>query len=205
MRVLVLFECSRATASAFEALGHEAWSCDIKPSEVASDRHLQMDVWEALRMGHWDLVIMHPPCTYLSVSGIHWNNRGRGWEKTGEALTLVKSLMYHCEREGIPYCPENPVSIISTHIRKPDQIIQPYYFGDDASKKTCLWLHNLPQLEIPPREQWFPPRITGGKERWSNQTDSGQNRLGPSEQRATNRARTYPGIARAFAETWSKP
>lgn len=202
MKVLVLFECSRATASEFERLGHEAWSCDLKPSEIYSDFHHQGDVWEMLLNGIWDLVIMHPPCTYLSVSGIHWNNRGRGWENTDAAISLVRSLMEYCEGKGIPYCLENPVSIISTRIRKPDQIIQPYYFGDDASKKTCLWLYKLPPIAIPPREQWVPPRIVNGKARWANQTDSGQNRLGPSKDRATNRARTYPGIAKAFANAW---
>jgi len=146
---------------------------------------------------------MHPPCTFLNVAGIHWNNRGRGWEKTEAALDFVRWLLSRPE----PHYLENPLGIISTRIRPADQYIQPYQFGDDASKKTGLWLHGVPPLVIDPAK-----RVAGRKvewrgkmvERWSNQTDSGQNRLGPSETRWKDRSLTYPGIAKAMAAQWSE-
>lgn len=145
----------------------------------------------------WDLAIFHPPCTYLSVSGIHWNNRGRGWDETEKALEFVQLLL----NADIPRIAlENPVSIISSRIRKPDQIIHPYQFGHDASKATCLWLKNLPKL-IPTSN--FPPRIISGRPRWGNQTDSGQNKLAPSSDRWKIRSTTYQGIADAMAAQWS--
>jgi hypothetical protein len=149
-----------------------------------------------LGMG-WDLAIFHPPCTYLSVSGIHWNNRGRGWEETEKALEFVQ-LLLNADIQRIAL--ENPVSIISSRIRKPDQIIHPYQFGHDASKATCLWLKNLPKL-VPTNN--FPPRIINGRPRWGNQTDSGQNKLAPSKDRWKIRSTTYQGIADAMAVQWS--
>ena len=102
----------------------------------------------------WQAFGFHPTCTYLGVSGIHWNNRGRGWDKTNEALEFVRYLMDRDE----PWYLENPVGLISTRIRRPDQIIQPYDFGDDASKTTGLWLHGLPKLQIPWHDDWVKPR-----------------------------------------------
>lgn len=145
---------------------------------------------------HWDLAVFHPPCTYLSVSGIHWNSRGRGWDQTNAALNFVRLLL---DAPIYRIALENPISIISSKIRKPDQIIHPHQFGHDASKATCLWLKNLPLL-IPTDN--VPPRIVNGKPRWSNQTDSGQNRLGPSPDRWKKRSTTYPGIAAAMAAQW---
>lgn len=197
MKVLVACEFSGVVRKAFRNKGHDAWSCDLIPSEDNSEFHYLGPVQDILN-DKWDLMITHPPCDYLSVSGLHWNNRGRGWERTEEALEFVK-LLLDAPIEKI--CLENPVGIISTRIRKPDQIIQPYEFGEDASKRTCLWLKNLPKLPIDPAKR-VPGRIVNGKERWSNQTDSGQNRLGPSETRAADRAKTYEGIAQAMADTW---
>lgn len=171
-------------------------SCDLLPSDSPGGAHYQGDVIDLLGEG-WDLMIAHPPCTFLSVSGIHWNNRGRGWEETEKALDFVRLLM----GADIPCIAlENPVSIISSRIRKPDQIIQPYQFGHDASKATCLWLKNLPKLT--PTES-IPPRIINGKARWGNQTDSGQNKLAPSADRWKIRSTTFAGIAAAMAEQWS--
>jgi hypothetical protein len=146
-------------------------------------------------------MIAHPPCTYLSVSGLHWNKRDpERAQKTEEALDFVRLLL----DAPIPKIAlENPVSCISSRIRKPDQIIQPYEFGDDASKKTCLWLQNLPKLVPTERVQGRMVEHNGKLvERWANQTDSGQNKLGPSEDRAKIRSTTYAGIARAMAEQW---
>lgn len=207
MRVLVACECSGRVRDAFRSLGHDATSCDLLPSSQWSDHHVQGDVLQLIRAhsDNWfDLMIAHPPCTYLSVSGLHWNARGRlvdggrpRAELTEEALGFVRQLM----EAPIPRIAlENPVGCISSRIRKPDQIIQPYQFGSDASKATCLWLKRLPLLK--PTE-YVEPRIVIGKKRWANQTDSGQNKLAPSATRAADRAVTYPGIAAAMANQWS--
>lgn len=176
-------------------MGHEAMSCDLLPTERPGP-HYQGSVLDILDQG-WDLMIAHPPCTYLSVSGLHWNKRNPERALlTEEALEFVKLLM----DAPIPkICIENPVSCISTRIRKPDCIIQPYMFGHDASKKTCLWLKNLPPIE---GTAFVAPRMVEGKPRWSNQTDSGQNILGPSETRWKERSKTYQGIADAMAAQW---
>lgn len=195
MRVLVACEYSGTVRDAFLEAGHDAMSCDLLPSQTPGP-HYQGDVRDILNCG-WDLMVAHPPCTYLSVSGMHWTTRGlRDPQLTEDALAFVRELL------GAPIhhiALENPVSVISSRIRKPDQIIQPWWFGEDASKKTCLWLHNLPPL-IP--TQYVPPRMVGNKARWANQTDSGQNRLGPSVDRWKIRSSTYPGIAKAMAKQW---
>lgn len=150
----------------------------------------------------WDIIISHPPCTYLTRSGIHWNARGRGWTKTHRALDFVRAIMAASSRYArIGWCVENPVGLISTHITPATQYVQPYEFGDDASKETGLWLHNLPTLTIRAGNR-TPPRFVGGLARWGNQTDSGNNRLGQSPGRAQVRSRTYPGMAAAMASEW---
>jgi len=196
MRILVACESSGAVRDAFRARGHFAMSCDLLSSEQPGPHH-QGDVRELLGQ-EWDLLIAHPPCTYLSVSGMHWTTRGlRDPKLTEDALEFVRLFMdAPIERIAI----ENPVSIISSRIRKPDQIIQPYQFGHDASKKTCLWLKGLPLLKP---TQMVEPRIINGKPRWGNQTDSGQNKLPPSKDRWKLRSKTYEGIADAMAAQWS--
>lgn len=191
MKVLVACEYSGVVRRAFRAKGHDAWSCDILPSDDESDYHIQDDAFRVSYYDHWDLMIAHPPCTYLAVSGMHWTTRGlRDPKLTEDALDFVRLLM----DAPIPkICVENPVSIISTRICKPTQIIQPWMFGHDASKKTCLWLKNLPQLE---------PTEVILKDVYSNQTKSKQNKLGPSPTRAKDRSRTYEGIAEAMANQW---
>lgn len=201
MRILVACEFSGIVRDAFIARGHDAWSCDLLETERPGP-HYQCDVLTILDRG-WDMMCAFPDCTFLCSSGIHWNNRGRGWEGTYAALKFVQTLM-DAPIEKIQL--ENPVGVINTRIRKPDQIIQPYNFGEDASKQTCLWLKNLPKLE-PTR--YVSPRLVklpNGKvmKRWANQTDSGQNKLGPKEDRWKDRARTYPGIAYAMAAQWSE-
>jgi hypothetical protein len=195
MRVLVACEYSGVVRDAFLARGHDAMSCDLLPTDVPGP-HYQGDVRDVLNDG-WDLMVAHPPCTYLSVSGMHWTRRGlRDPQLTEDALGFVRLLLdAPIEMIGL----ENPVSVISTRIRKPDQIIQPYHFGHDASKKTCLWLKNLPLLRP---TQMVEPRIVDGKPRWANQTGSGQNKLGPSPDRWKVRSATYQGIADAMAEQW---
>jgi hypothetical protein len=140
MRVLVACEYSGRVRNAFRALGHDAWSCDFLPAEDNSRFHLQQDVREVLS-DEWDMMIAHPDCTYLCSSGLHWNKRVPGREAlTEQALEFVQLLIdAPIHRIAI----ENPIGCIGTRIRKPDQIIQPYQFGEDASKATCLWLKNL--------------------------------------------------------------
>jgi hypothetical protein len=142
MKILVACEYSGKVREAFKALGHDATSCDLLPTDLPG-KHYQGDVFDIINDG-WDLMIAHPPCTYLSVSGMHWTTRGlRDPKLTEDALTFVKLLM----DAPIPRIAiENPISVISSRIRKPDQIIQPWWFGEDASKKTCIWLKNLPLL-----------------------------------------------------------
>jgi len=197
MRVLVACEFSGIVRDAFINKGHDAMSCDLLPTEKEGP-HYEGDVLEILNDG-WDMMICHPPCTYLSVSGMHWTTRGlRDPSLTESALAFVSKLL-NARIHRI--CLENPVSIISTRIRKPDQIIQPYHFGHDASKKTCLWLKNLPPLV---GTSYVAPTITNGRPVWGNQTPSGQNKLGPSKNRWKLRSHTYAGIAEAMAEQWSK-
>ena len=205
MRVLIACESSGTVREAFRALGHEAWSCDLLPADDGSPHHIVGDAYDvAYSEGEyiyqwWDMMIAHPPCTYLSSSGLHWNKRRPGRAaKTEEALDFFVNMLL----APIPrVCIENPVGCASTRIRKPDQYIQPYMFGHDASKKTGLWLRGLPLLESGP-EAWIEPRIVDGKPRWANQTDSGQNKLPPSENRWKERSKTYAGIAEAMAEQW---
>lgn len=195
VKVLVACEQSGRVRDAFVQLGHDAWSCDLLPSETAGN-HIQGDVLEILEDG-WDLMIAHPPRTYLCSSGLHWNTKRPERAKlTHEAMLFVFNLI----DAPIPKIAiENPVGCISTNYRKPDQIIQPWQFGENASKATCLWLKGLSKLDS---EAIVEPRLINGKRIWGNQTPSGQNKLGPSPTRAAERSRTYSGIAKAFARQW---
>lgn len=205
LRVLVGCETSRAVASAFERLGHYALSCDLLPAD-APGTHYQGDIFDVIGDG-WDLAIFHPPCTYLCSSGLHWNGRREGRaEKTEEALAFVLGLM-QC---NIPrWAIENPKGCIGTRIRPANQTLQPFQYGDDASKSTCLWLHNLPPLRptgFAAGRNVGATDLIGGSNvmRWANQTDSGQNRLTPSPDRWKERSKTYSGIADAMASQWSR-
>lgn len=213
-RWLIACEFSGAIRRELVARGHDVLSCDLLPAEDGASmarsavlgRHYQGDVRAILSDGsRFDAMVAHPPCTYLCVSGQHWKTRDPSRiGKTAEALDFVRLLMNAAiERIAV----ENPVSVISTQIRKPDQIIQPYEFGDDASKRTCLWLKGFKPLRIDPARRcagrWvIDPRNGKRCERWSNQTDKGFNKLGPSADRWKERSITYPGIARAIAEQW---
>lgn len=193
MRVLVACEFSGTVREAFAAQGHEAWSCDLLPTEIASKRHYQGSVLDILDNG-WDLMIAHPPCTYLSNSGVHWLHRQEGrWALMKKGALFFKKLL----NAPIPkICVENPVmhkyakEIIGA---EKTQTIQPWMFGEDASKATCLWLKNLSPLT---------PTNPIKKKRYANQTPSGQNNLGPSADRWKLRSKTYQGIANAMAEQW---
>lgn len=196
MRVLVGCERFGVIRRALRARGHNAWSCDLEAAEDSTSWHIQGDLLQeiATNANAYDLLIAHPPCQFLSSSGLHWNTRRpERAAQTEAALEFVRALM----AAPIPRIAiENPVGCISTRIRKPDDITQPWEFGDDASKATCWWLKGLPKLV---RTNVLPG---GRKARRANQTASGQNKLGPSPTRAAERARTYPGIAAAIAEQW---
>ena len=181
LRVLVACEFSGIVRDAFTTLGCYAVSCDLLPSETPGN-HLQCDVREVLTQG-WDLMICHPPCTHLAVSGARWF-----FEKKAEqaaALDFVRQLLNAPIKH---ICLENPVSVISTRIRRPDQIIQPWQFGHGETKATCLWLKNLPKLQ--------PTNIVAGR---SNRV----HREPPSPERWKNRSRTFKGIATAMATQWT--
>lgn len=213
MKILIACEHSGTVREAFRALGHDAWSCDILPASDGSPHHITGCAKSALAMG-WDMAGLHPPCTYIGVSGIHWVTRGR-IEEDGRPrrVHMEEALQFIADIWSAPvplmYL-ENPVGIINTRLPfmpKP-QYVQPYEFGDDASKKTGLWLKGLPWLTIDPAQrkagrlvEWEGKMV----ERWANQTDSGQNALPPSDDRGHLRAITYPGIARAMAEQWGRP
>lgn len=201
MRVLVACETSGIVREAFLRKGHDVISCDLLPAEDDSPYHYQGDVRDLLEDMEFDLMIAHPPCTYICIAGMHWTSRGlRDPQLTVDAIRFAERLW---SAPVSRICIENPVGVLSTRSKlgKPSQIIQPYQFGENASKKTCLWLKGLPLLK--PTE-FVDPRIVGGKQRWGNQTDSGQNRLGPSKDRWALRSRTYPGIAFAMAAQWGK-
>lgn len=201
-RVLVACEYSARVRDAFRAIGCDAWSCDLEPSEGDPQFHIRGDVLEVLG-GGWDLMIAHPPCTYLAASGMHWTVRGfRSPHLTTEAAKFFKLLF----EANIPKkCIENPVGYMNTHFRAPSQIVQPWMFGDPESKATCLWLHGLPPLVATHSDDDLfaaplPKRDDHGK--WRNQTASGQNKLPPGADRWKIRSRTYPGLARSMAAQW---
>lgn len=221
MNVLVGCESSGAVRRAFRACGHHAVSCDLLPADDGEQvHHVQGDILDLLAAGdYWDLFIVFPTCTYLCSSGLHWNTRRPGRaEQTEAALVFVQALLAaKIERIAM----ENPIGRINTAVRKPEQIIQPHFFGHDASKQTCLWLKNLPKLEptlIVPGQfvsncghpRWSHeagehcPECGAPKKRtvWANQTDSGQNKLAPSADRWKLRSATYAGVADAMAAQW---
>lgn len=185
MRVLVACEYSGRVREAFRIRGHEAWSCDLyENSEDGSPYHRRIDAIEYACNERWDLMIAHPPCTHLSVSGARHFASKQASGVQQEALEFVRRLM----DAPIPRIAiENPISIISSRIRKPDQIIQPWQFGHGETKATCLWLKNLPLLT--------PTNIVEGRE-------ARIHKMPPSQDRWKERSRTYQGVADAFATQW---
>ena len=194
MKVLVACEYSGIVRDAFVAKGHDAWSCDILPTESPGN-HFEGDVLEHLDKG-WDLMIAHPPCTHLAVSGARWFTEGKKpWSLQEDALDFVRKLL---DAPIDKIALENPVSVISTKIRKPNQIIQPYQFGHDVSKKTCLWLKNLPNLK--PTKIVKPDIIE--KDGYKMSRHHWETFKLPSKIRGKVRSRFYEGIAEAMADQW---
>jgi len=229
MIVFIGMETSGALRRRFQALGHETYSADLLPSEDGGEemaydaegrplgRHLVGDVFDTLNHlkanDLWpDLAIFHPTCTYLTGSAA-WAFKDGPYHQKVKPTTLVGAARREARERALDdvvclmgldidrIAIENPVGAIGTAIRPADQIIQPHQFGDDASKATCLWLRNLPLLTP---TNAVSPRYVNGRPRWGNQTDSGQNRLSPSDDRWKNRSRTYGGIADAMVQQWGR-
>lgn len=185
MKILVACEESQAVTIELRRLGHEAYSCDVQPcSGGHPEWHLQVDALELLKM-KWDMILAFPPCTHLAVSGARYFEQKR---KDGRQQAAIDFFMRFANADCPKIAIENPVGIMSSVWRKPDQIIQPWQFGHGETKKTCLWLKGIPLL--------VPTNIVDGREQriW---------KMPPSEDRAKNRAKTFPGIARAMAEQWA--
>ncbi len=185
MKVLVACEFSGVVRDAFKAKGHDAWSCDLRPTDKPG-QHIQGDVLPVLRQ-IWDLIIAHPPCTHLAVSGARWFPEKR---KDGRQQAAIDFFMAFADAQAPRIAIENPVCIMSRLWRKPDQTIQPWQFGHGEVKRTCLWLKGLPKLK--------PTNIVEGREPrvW---------KMGPSPERERLRSITYQGIADAMADQWGNP
>lgn len=210
MRILVACEESQAITKEFRKLGHEAFSCDLLPcSGGHPEWHYQQDVFEVIDQG-WDMMIAHPPCTFLAVSGARWlynkdgsKNEDR-YKNQAEALDFVQRLMdAPIDKIAI----ENPISVISSNIRKPDQIVHPYHFGDKASKSTCLWLKGLPKLkhtnvvEKGEFKEWVDKNTGKTKRQATWYYEALQKAKSPAERR-TLRSKTFKGMAEAIAQQW---
>lgn len=233
MKVLIACEESQTVCKAFRERGHEAYSCDIQDcSGGHPEWHIKDDVLLVMD-DDWDLMIAHPPCTFLTVSNTYINRGCKKYtseqaeEYRHEAILFFFSMVdSHIPKIAV----ENPIGIMSNLYRKPDQIINPFDFGDNASKKTCLWLKGLPLLipthsehgnlfintNAPTRGEFYVCRVCGNKFsveygkygcclkpailRYENQTANGQNKLAPSETRSKERSKTFPGIAKAMAD-----
>lgn len=207
MRVLVACEFSGTVREAFRQIGHDAWSCDLLPARDASPFHIQGDALEAAASQRWDLLIAHPPCTYLTTAAA-WAFGDGPYHQKVRPGTLVGAARRAARAEAVQFVKalaalpiprkafENPVGYLASLWRPSDQTIHPWQFGHDASKATCLWLQGLPLLE--------PTNVLEGgrKARRANQTPSGQNKLGPSKDRWAERSVTYAGIAAAMADQW---
>lgn len=187
MRVLVACESSGTVRNAFRKLGHQAWSCDLLPADDGSRYHIQGDAITAIRSRYWDLVIAHPPCTHLTVSGARWFAAKRKTGQQQAGIRFFMRMITACENNAERWAVENPIGIMSRLYRKPDQIIQPWMFGHGETKATCFWLGNLPVLE--------PTKIVAGRE-------SRIHRLPPSADRWKLRSVTYKGVAKAMSEQW---
>jgi len=185
MKILVACEESQVVTKEFRKLGHKAWSCDILPcSGGHPEWHIQHDVTEALMLNDYDMIIAFPPCTHLCSSGARWFEEKRKDGRQQQGINFFMMFVNHsCPKIAI----ENPIGIMSTHYRKPDQIIQPWQYGHGETKATCLWLKGLPKLE--------PTNIVEGRH-------ARVHLMGPSKDRARLRSKTYTGIAKAMAKQW---
>ena len=209
MKVLIGCEYSGRVRRAFAARGHQAYSCDLLPADDYDEKHLVADALDVIYSYPWDLIIAHPPCTYLTNSA-EWAYKDGPYHQKVKPGTLVGKERREAREDAVKFfmsiwksdcpkiCIENPIGVMSKYL-KPTQYIQPYEYGEDASKKTCLWLKGLPPLKP---TKYVEPRIVNGKKRWGNQTDSGQNKMTPSDSRGHDRSLTPQGWADAMACQW---
>lgn len=206
LKVLIACEESQAICKEFRALGHEAWSCDLQEcSGGHPEWHIQGDAIEALHSRKWDLVIAHPPCTYLSNAGACWLFRGHklNEERYAKGLEGKEFFMQFYNYDGV-IAIENPIPSKIYDMPKPSQIVQPYEYGHPWSKKTCLWLKGLPNLvptDIVPKEEVKPYMLSGSYRRTHDPKYKGFSRAGGSSR---SRSKTFPGIAKAIAKQWSE-
>jgi hypothetical protein len=211
-KILIACEESQAITKEFRALGYEAYSCDLLPASGGHPEwHIQGDALKEAYSGKYDLMVAHPPCTDLAVSGNRWLYNKDGsrneerYQSQAEALDFVRDLMTAPIKH---IAIENPISVISSQIRKPDQIIQPWQFGDEAQKSTCLWLKNLPKLEHTKIvgkgefDEWVSKK--GKRKRQAKWYTEALTKAKTAEERRTLRSKTFPGIAKAVATQWSK-
>lgn len=221
-KVLIGYSACPLTRKAFEAHGHDVWTCDLLPARDNSEKHLQCDIWDALTLS-WDFGVLHPMCTYLTVSaawafkepdykkypGVGYHQKVKPGTLVGGARCVARteSLLNFRKLMALPFpvAIENPASsFVNKSIRPPDQVIHPWMFGDDASKATGLWLtRGTPDLKYQSADA-CKPRVVNGALRWANQTDSGQNNLSPGADRWLKRSETYPGIAAAMGDQWGR-
>lgn len=229
-KILIGYSACQLTRKAFEAHGHEVWTCDLLPPRAANDnepagKHYQGDVWDILHHD-WDMAVLHPMCTFMNVAsswalkdpdydrypGVGYHQKVKQGTLTGAERRAAQAADIENFKKllALPYpvAIENPApSSLNTAVRPPDQVVHPYHFGDDASKGTGFWLtKGIPLLVLDPA-QYVQPRMVlqpSGKTlpRWGNQTDAGQNRLSPGEKRWLDRSQTYPGIAASMGDQW---
>ena len=201
MKVLIGCEESQAVCKEFRRMGHEAYSCDLLPcSGGHPEWHLQMDVFDAIKLHDWEMGIFFPTCTYLTVSANKWYKdqpERKSGTLVGEARqAAIKFFMdiYTCEIPKIAI--ENPIGVMSSEFRKPDQVLQPWMFGHGETKATCLWLRGLPKLK------WFASSDLFNEATISTGREQRLHKLPPSQDRAMIRSKTFPGISKAMAEQW---
>jgi hypothetical protein len=202
MRILVACEFSGVVRDAFRQKGHDAWSCDVLPTEADPAYHIQCDVLEILDQG-WDMMIAHPPCTYLTVAGNKWfkpEYRERFPNRVLEMKNAAKFFMRLVNAPIDKIAIENPIGRMSSIYRKPDQIIQPYQFGHPVRKATCLWLKNLPELKPTNIVSFELDVFSSGKSQSKWHTETGH--IKDKTERSKIRSRTFPGIAEAMADQW---
>jgi site-specific DNA-cytosine methylase len=205
MKVLVACEESQEVCKAFRARGHEAYSCDLQEcSGRHPEWHLQMDVFQAIALEDWDIMIAFPPCTYLCTAGQACKTRDNVWDEreaeTAKAIEFVKRL-YYSDIQKVAI--ENPVGVLSSRWRKPNQIIEPYYFGDQEKKTTCLWLKGLTRLNAttPDAPKPLPTHVyPSGRKEYFGQRVGNKYRF--SKDRGKMKSKTFPGIAKAMADQW---
>lgn len=208
MRILIACEESDEVRSRFEKMGFDAWSCDIQPNRNPKAKHYQCDIFEVIDKG-WDAMLAFPPCTDLAVSGSRWfEEKIKDGRQQKSIEFFIKIANAHIKHIAI----ENPIGIMSKNFRKPDQIIQPYYFGDEAQKTTCLWLKNFPKLYHNQAPNLFDDKIThvskgdfiihaSGKKKPKWYAEAFKLK---KDERSKIRSKTFPGIAEAMAEQWGK-